>query len=565
MEINFNDIPPYSAPYPFWYWNGEMKKDVLTDQLAIMREKGIEEFIMHARYGLKTPYLSEEWFAAVSHTVEEAHRTGMRAWIYDELNWPSGSAGGIVTSNPDLIEHFIDSDGKIRETSFSPETSPDYLNPDTAEAFISVTHEKYFRLLGKYFGNTIPGFFNDEVRFANSRPWSKCLGGKIPEGPEYFRKTGDAITRNYFEKISLWCRKHNVRLIGHVMGEETLASNVRYMSTIFPILRQFQEPGIDHLGHSAEGMHPRIAASVSHLFGGNTPVTCETGAALPWDFTLEDLFRISGWLYASGVTRIILHGFFYEENPEDWSPDMFFRWKNWDQMGTYIMWAKRIQYFLAKAKPVRRVAIYYPLQEFLESYVPNPAFVLDFGENGPLVEGERARQLNRSVQELGSALTSAGIDYLIVPEEWLGRLNNCILIAPCDTKPVANSPILHQDTSTAEECVKRLEKMLGARTKVVGDGAHARPRAASDIIHDPYIHTSADDGGVLVREFLLGRKPSIMLWNANESEFSGTCALEKQGDIMIYDPQTDKKTYFHDTENLDIKINPYSKMILIYQ
>lgn len=56
---------------------------------------------MHSREGLRTRYLSEEWFAAVKACVEEAQKRGMKAWLYDEDRWPSGAAGGLVTrGNP---------------------------------------------------------------------------------------------------------------------------------------------------------------------------------------------------------------------------------------------------------------------------------------------------------------------------------------------------------------------------------------------------------------------------------------------------------------------------------
>ena len=45
---------------------------------------------MHARVGLNTPYLSEEWFKLVAACADEAKKQGMKAWLYDEDRWPSG-------------------------------------------------------------------------------------------------------------------------------------------------------------------------------------------------------------------------------------------------------------------------------------------------------------------------------------------------------------------------------------------------------------------------------------------------------------------------------------------
>ena len=40
--------------------------------------------------------------ALVRECVEEARRTDMLAWLYDEDRWPSGFGGGMVTSNPEF-------------------------------------------------------------------------------------------------------------------------------------------------------------------------------------------------------------------------------------------------------------------------------------------------------------------------------------------------------------------------------------------------------------------------------------------------------------------------------
>ena len=57
--------------------------------------------MMHPRHGRITPYLSSEWMDCIEAAVDEAKKLGMWAWLYDEDNWPSGPAGGVITdSNP---------------------------------------------------------------------------------------------------------------------------------------------------------------------------------------------------------------------------------------------------------------------------------------------------------------------------------------------------------------------------------------------------------------------------------------------------------------------------------
>ncbi len=82
---------------PFWSWNSKLEPARLTAAIDEMKRAGMGGFFMHSRYGLKTPYLSEEWFKCITACVEKARQLGMKAYLYDEDRWPSGAAGGLVT------------------------------------------------------------------------------------------------------------------------------------------------------------------------------------------------------------------------------------------------------------------------------------------------------------------------------------------------------------------------------------------------------------------------------------------------------------------------------------
>jgi len=558
--MDFNNIPEYNAPMPFWFWNGNLNFEKLKNQMKIMREAGIDEFIIHARTGLKTPFLSEEWFHVFEQVVQEAKKTDMRLWIYDEFNWPSGSAGGIITKKPEAREHYLDKNNNLNVTECAPEISPDYLNKKVTEEFIRLAYESYYQRFKKYFSKTIAGFYNDEVRFANARPWSAFLGDHIPEGPDYFKTIGQALTENYFKTLSDWCTAHKVQLIGHVMGEETLGNQVRYVSTIFPILKQFHQPGIDHLAASAQGMHPLYAASVAYL-KGNLPVTCETGGGCPWDITITDLYRLSGWLYLSGVTRIILHGFFYEENHNDWPPEMFFRWNEWDKMKQYIEWAKQIQYFLKMAQPAYFIAIYYPFTEFIQNYVPDERYTLNF-QKGPKVQAEKALALHIAVQELGAEFKRNGINYILVPEEDLDQIENMLLITPLDTDPEFKGKTIQQGSLSAEECIAQIDKIMDNRIRITGFGAAPNPLPATEHIYDPYLHENGDDGGILVREFIYKKNPAFLIWNANPVNFQGKCHLPQERNWFCYNFSTKKSQDMGKIKEFNLELHAYNMLLV---
>ena len=100
VAANFKAPPhEYGAIQPFASWNGTDTKEVRTrivrdfDRLAA---NGI--FVVNLSPGRGEPkYLSPEHMDQVKFTVEEAAKRGMRLWIQDESDYPSGFAGGNIS------------------------------------------------------------------------------------------------------------------------------------------------------------------------------------------------------------------------------------------------------------------------------------------------------------------------------------------------------------------------------------------------------------------------------------------------------------------------------------
>ncbi|MBQ8300511.1 MAG: hypothetical protein IJX57_00880, partial [Clostridia bacterium] len=211
---------------PFWAWNDKMDKDEIKRQIKEMSHCGMGGFFMHSRDGLETEYLGDEWFECIRTAVEEAKKHSMKAWLYDEDRWPSGSCGGKVTKNGkgckgltlevcesvpeeevlalyaaeicDMEIHSlrrIDTDDKINEDekvlavrletsapsewfNFSP--PPDNLSDSEVGDFINSTHEEYKKHIGEYFGETVCGIFTDEPSLADRHASFNPKRGWIP-------------------------------------------------------------------------------------------------------------------------------------------------------------------------------------------------------------------------------------------------------------------------------------------------------------------------------------------------------------------------------------------------
>ncbi|MFB3893497.1 MAG: glycosyl hydrolase [Phycisphaerae bacterium] len=210
----WSDPPSIYRSAPFWSWNSKLEADRLCRAIEEMHKAGMGGFFMHSRYGLKTPYLGEEWFKCVAACIEKARQLDMKAYLYDEDRWPSGAAGGLVTrphkefrcqrliaaaaGEPDpeaerigvfsvkrdeqgslLSYQAVESheaggeviafDAKPTETSgwHNDGAYLDTMNPQAVAEFIRVTHQAYADRFQNYFGKIVPAIFTDEPNYGD--------------------------------------------------------------------------------------------------------------------------------------------------------------------------------------------------------------------------------------------------------------------------------------------------------------------------------------------------------------------------------------------------------------
>ena len=79
MKKMINEIKKNALSYgsiPFWSWNDKLDPKELRRQIRNMHDMGINGFFMHARGGLETEYLSDDWFKCVKACIDEAEKLG---------------------------------------------------------------------------------------------------------------------------------------------------------------------------------------------------------------------------------------------------------------------------------------------------------------------------------------------------------------------------------------------------------------------------------------------------------------------------------------------------------
>lgn len=229
LRRNFGDPPAEYRTAPLWVWNDEMEPARLKEQLRQYKEQGMGGTFVHARPGLITEYLGDEWLDLWRLAVDESKRLGLLCNIYDENSWPSGFAGGRVPSRaPDTAAQYVqaelieatkgtlvasansiaafklgrDERGQVTTATRIPEPEyrsvrgpivvfylrravgtpwtgqfpyVDLTNPSTGPIFLDTTYEAYRKRFGDEFGKTIKWGFDDEPSIVPY--WMLAAGG----------------------------------------------------------------------------------------------------------------------------------------------------------------------------------------------------------------------------------------------------------------------------------------------------------------------------------------------------------------------------------------------------
>ena len=289
--------------------SGKPSMSFIQNYMKSLKENGIEQVMIYPRSGCELEYLSNEWFEAIGYFLKCAKELDMSIWLYDDFNWPSGDAGGVV-SKKFMLKSIITTGkniGKISTYSednsnlFGVKPFPDLLSFDAVDYFINITHEEYYKRFKEYFGNTIKGIFTDEPSFGyccydSSVPYyeqlpddyKKLCGDNFYDdmmlGNDKFYETVMAAVTIRFkacfvDKIRNWCEEHSIEMCGHMKADDEPCGATRYNGNLLTILSSFSIPGVDEIDTDIN--NPRLLS----LFG-----TAEY--ARKGDFAMAELFAL---------------------------------------------------------------------------------------------------------------------------------------------------------------------------------------------------------------------------------------------------------------------------------
>jgi hypothetical protein len=235
-------------PAPFWHINGTLTADGIKEQLDAAYQKsgfgGVTVLpVTEGKSwtsdqmipGTKPEFLSEEYFSMYKEIIDFSASQGKQVILYDDIDYPSGTAGGktdsldrrkvlkrtvdivhgpatfkkempggsimaVVAMNTENLER-TDLREKVNNNILSwdapsgswkvmvfycviseKEKTVDYMDPVAVNKYIGNTYQQYGDKLSKYFGNTIKQTFWDDVGiYPEETAWTLDFNQKFTE------------------------------------------------------------------------------------------------------------------------------------------------------------------------------------------------------------------------------------------------------------------------------------------------------------------------------------------------------------------------------------------------
>lgn len=415
-------------PIPFWSVNSRLDKKEIIRQIGEMNSYGLGGFIFHARAGLMTEYLSEEWFDCVKTALDEAKRLKMSVWLYDENGWPSGFVGGKLLAKEEnraayltykvlddydenayavyeyteesgarLLKKKEDIKGKYHTVyKRYSDSYTDILNPDVTEQFIKETHEKYYERFSDRFGKELVGFFTDEPQYyryatpisaVTEREFFNKFHADVKEGllylfiqdekgypfrVKYYNLMNELYCENFYRKLMDWCESKGCLLTGHTVEETYLSTQMWGSADAATSYLCEHIPAIDNLEKNLTAeISAKLVGSVAAQSGKKTVCT-ETFGISGYSTTPKQLKLIADKQYVYGVNMMIQHLYNYSlagQGKID-CPPSFGRSMPWiSGYSEFNGYFEKLGYIIANSKESAPVAVITPMESIYLDYI----------------------------------------------------------------------------------------------------------------------------------------------------------------------------------------------------
>lgn len=384
---NLLNPPNEYRPMPFWSWNDRLSTAETARQIEIMEKAGLGGYFMHARGGLLTEYMGEEWFENINTGICEGKLRNMYPWAYDENGWPSGFGDGKVNGLGEKYQqkylryeigekHTPRTITNVDKYHFYYDVNEFYtdnLDKDVVKEFIRVAYRPYIENTE----NRICGIFTDEPQLSRKGiPWSNVIPDAyndeynediLPLLPELFFEIGKyretrikfwrlvtiLFSTAYVKQISDFFDKYNMKLTGHLVLEDDLLSQLTTNGAVMPCYEYFHMPGVDALFREPiSKMSVLQVASVAHQLG-KKQILSESFALCGDGISFEELRYLYEYQMVRGANILCPHLEGYSlrgMRKFDRPPAMYYQQPWWEKYKLFTDMVSSIGMLLAEGK-----------------------------------------------------------------------------------------------------------------------------------------------------------------------------------------------------------------------
>jgi len=283
---------------------------------------------------------------------------------------------------------------------YNDATYLDTLSHEAVRRFIQVTHQAYRKHCGRELGRRIPGIFTDEPNYGSmmsdapgravAAPWTDKLPAVfrrrygydlLAHLPEVFldlngqmitparRDYHDCVTHLFVDAFSRqlgeWCEANHLEHTGHVLAEETLASQTSVVGSCLRFYEHMHAPGMDVLSeYSREYDTAKQVSSAARQFGRRWRLT-ETYGCTGWDFPFIGHKAVGDWQAALGINLRCPHLSWYTmegEAKRDYPASIFYQSAWWQAYRKVEDYFARVHVAMTQGSEVRDLLVIHPVE-----------------------------------------------------------------------------------------------------------------------------------------------------------------------------------------------------------
>lgn len=460
------------------------------------------------------------------------------------------------------------------DSFYNDEAYLDTMSAEATEHFINITHEKYKEYCGKEFGKTIKGMFTDEPH--RGMVMSETYPGKdakwvvpftpllfdefeaafgydlVERLPELFLwKDGEKVSqvkwhyvellerlflKNFAKPTHDWCRKNNLLLTGHILHEDTLATQTIPCGSVMRYYEYMDYPGVDVLTEDNRNYWiVKLLSSAARQLGKKWLLS-ELYGCTGWQMSLQNYKEVGDWQSLFGITLRCPHLSWYTmkgQAKRDYPASIFHQsgwYKEYETLETYF---SRLQSLLLAGDAVCDVLVLNPVESIWAQVYPGCFDRFNMTDKD-------MQEIEDQFQSVFFALTGAHIDFDYGDEDMIARLGSVEGSALKVGKAAYKTVVVPQMTTIRSTTLDMLKKFKEAGGKVIFAGKAARyVDAASSNTPEEFAKTcdfAAQDGEKLAQAVKqsAGYSVEIIDNQTGKSAKDIFCQLRKEGDEFVF-------------------------------